>query len=145
MGFSLIEIVVVMAIVALLFSIGAIVGVDTYKNYTFRSEQGVLVSVLEKARSRSMSNIYQVSHGVCFDSSVSTYVIFPGVYLAGSPSNESVASNKAASVSGLPECAGGTGVIFTQLSGTTSPAIIVVKQDAKLSITTVNYEGTIIW
>ena len=60
MGFSLIEIVVVMAIVALLFSIGAIVGVDTYKNYTFRSEQGVLVSVLEKARSRSMSNIYQV-------------------------------------------------------------------------------------
>ena len=141
-GFTLVETLVVVGLMVLLLATGLFLGVDTFKNYTRRSERDVLVSVLTKARSRAMNNMYQTPHGVCRDSS-SNYVIFRGsTYIGGASTNEEIPGNSAVTISGLPLCSSG-GVLFSQLAGTTTDLTITITQDSRTSTIEVNEEGRI--
>src|SRR5438876_578690 len=64
MGFTLIEVMIVMAIFALLASLGLIIGMDFYRSYSFNSERNVALAVLRKARTEAMVNVDQAAHGV---------------------------------------------------------------------------------
>lgn len=145
-GLTLIEVLIAMAIAISLFSLGLFVSLDAYRGYIFRSERTVLVSVLEKARSRAMNNINQKEWGVCrIDNK---YIIFSKVETeplkdcadyAAINGNDAIPSNPSAIISGL------TGLYFKQLSGKTSASTITITQDSKISEIQINEEGTINW
>jgi len=75
-GFSLIEIIVVIAILGMIASLGLFISMDFYKTYSFRQERTTIVSVLQKTRNLSLSNINESTHGVYFDGN--NYTIFQG-------------------------------------------------------------------
>lgn len=145
-GFSLLEILVTTAIFAALAGLGLFVSMDVYRGVSFRSERDVVVSLLQRARSRALANINQSPHGLCYDDVSRSYVIFRGAtYVAGASTNELLPTNNKVSFSGFPLCSSGTGVVFTQLSATTTGANIAVIQNARTESVTVNSEGLIVW
>src|SRR5439155_93802 len=75
-GFTLIEIMIAVGILAIIATLGLFVSFDFYKGYAFRSEKSIVVSTLQKARDESLSNINQTRHGVHFGASPLQYIIF---------------------------------------------------------------------
>lgn len=131
----------VVAITGALLFLGLVMGFDTLKNYARRSEREVVVTVLTKARSRAMNNIGQSPHGVCLDAS--DYVIFRGTqYRAGVSPQEKIPGNLRSSPFGLPACDSGA-IIFSQLAGTTSPAIVRITEGGIVSVVEINAQGRI--
>lgn len=148
-GLTLVEIVVVVAILSFILALGLIINFDSYKGYIFRSEQNILVSTLSRARSKSMNNFGQSRHGVCYNTATKNYVLYIGnSYVVNNPTNEYLSGNPSVTLSssgGDFICGTGLGVVFNQLSGTTSPIEIVLNESGRVSTTSINYEGTIIW
>jgi prepilin-type N-terminal cleavage/methylation domain-containing protein len=139
-GFTLVEIVVVMAIFALLIGLGLFVSMDAYRGYSFRSERDVVVSELQKARSRAMANVYQTTWGLCYIAP--NYIVFRGTTCAaGIATNEVLLASQSVTIAGLTP----PGIVFTQVSGTAAAAIITVTQNARTSSININNEGTINW
>lgn len=61
-GFTLIEILLVISLAAVAAGFGVVFGLDAYQRSTFRGQQDILVSALQKARSRALANIGQCHH-----------------------------------------------------------------------------------
>lgn len=139
-GFTLIEILIAMAIFLLLVGLGLFMSMDAYRGYSFRSERDVVVSLLQKARSRSMANIHQSAWGVCTINS--TYIVFRGTAcVAGAATNETLPVSSSATVAGLLS----PGVVFSQLGGTTTATTVTVTEGTRVSTISINHEGTINW
>ena len=140
-GFTLIEVLIVIAIVTILVGLGLNINIDTYKGYLFRSERSVLVSTLERARSRAMNNYFETTHGVCYIAP--NYIIFRGTTCAeGSPTNDVIPENSVVNVSGL---SASFPVIFEQLSGRADEKEITLSEGGRTSVISINSEGTINW
>ncbi len=140
-GFTLIEILVVIAILAMLIGLGLFMSMDSYRAYLSRSERDTVVSLLERARSRAMANSFQTTWGLCYIAP--NYIIFRGSTCAtGAATNEATPGNPAASISGLSDT---SPVVFSQLAGTTTGAVVTIVEQSKVSTITINHEGTIIW
>ena len=120
-GFTLIEILVVVAIFTILASLGLFMTMDAYRATSSRSERDIVVSLLEQARSRAMNNYEGTTWGVC--------------YLA--PNYEIFSGNDCA--------AGSSRIIFSQLAGTTTAIDIPITQNGRTDIISINHEGTINW
>jgi prepilin-type N-terminal cleavage/methylation domain-containing protein len=75
-GFTLIEVLVVMGILSILTTIGYIFTIDFYKSYAFNSERDTIVSLMQKARAQSLSNINDAPHGFYTDGF--NYTVFQG-------------------------------------------------------------------
>ena len=145
----MIEIVVAIAILAMILGLGLFISLDFAKSYNFRSERSTIVSILQKARGESINNIGQTRHGVRFESSPLKYIIFecPSVtpqctsYTA-EPTDSPIDSSYGISVTNpsLP-----FNVIFNQLDGTTNSTSIVVNDGTKSYTISVNSEGRIDW
>ncbi len=130
-----------MAIVTLLVGFGLGINIDTYKGYLFRSERSILVSTLERARSRAINNFYETTHGVCYIAP--NYIIFRGTTCAeGAPSNEVIPENSVVTVTGLSQA---SPVIFDQLSGRTAEKQITLTGGGRTTEISINSEGTINW
>jgi prepilin-type N-terminal cleavage/methylation domain-containing protein len=142
-GFTLIEVIVVIAILTIVMTLGLFMSLDVYRGYQYRSERGVLVALLERARSHAMANVGQSAWGLCKEGDY--YALFGGSAYSPGAVEESIPASKAATVLGVPECSGGA-VVFAALSGTTTPATITVEQGTAPTATiTLNDHGTIIW
>ncbi|MGE5540677.1 MAG: Tfp pilus assembly protein FimT/FimU [Bacillota bacterium] len=138
-GFTLPEMLVVIALLAMMAALGAFVGFDAYRASLSRSEHDIIVSLLERARSSAMSNIDQTSWGVCYIAP--NYVLFRGTTCTGTASTDQLTEAAAdVSITGLSST---TPVVFSALSGTTTSATITVSEQARTSTITVNYEGAI--
>src|SRR3989344_5249325 len=82
-GFTLVEVIVVIAIVGLIFGLGLFMSFDVYRGFSHRSERDVIVSLLERARSHAMANVGQSAWGFCEDAG-NNYIIFHGTVYAAS-------------------------------------------------------------
>ena len=91
-GFTLIEILVVLGISAILAGMGLVFTLDFYKSYAFNSERDLVISLVQKARARSMSNINQTSYGVCITNS--NYILFNGTFNLASSCNPNYSGNE---------------------------------------------------
>ena len=142
-GFTLIEIVVVIALFTIITSLGLIMGLDAFRNTLHRSEVATVVSLLEKARSRAVNNIDQATWGVCY--LAPNYLILKDSAACDpAVATDKVEANKAVATASdfthtFPV------VVFSQLSGTTTPENFDVKEAARISTVSINHEGTIIW
>lgn len=144
-GLTLIEIMVVIGIFAMIASLGLFMDLSFLKSDILNSEQNIIVSTLEKARSRSMNNIYSVPHGFCYISP--NYVIFrdgPGTRcVAGVSTNELVGAN--VGIADNPSTTFPGVIIFSQLAGTTTASSIHITDGVNSKDITINHEGRIDW
>ena len=157
-GFTIIEILIAIAILVVILGLGLFVAFDFYKSYAFRAEENIITSVLQKARNQSLSNISQVRHGVRFADSPMRYILFEcptGIpqctsYTASSTDNIINASyGISITHPSLP-----FDVIFDQLSGDcitsttfncSSDNPVTVSDGSKSYDITINSEGRIDW
>ncbi len=138
-GFTLVEVLVVMAIIAGLFIAGSFVGLDVYRGDLIKAEQAIMVSALQKARSRAMNNIEASPHGVYIDTNF--YVIFRGVASTTAPSiNEKIPRNTGVVISGI------NNVVFSQLSGEPpTTGDIILGEGLRTKTITIRSSGLIDW
>ena len=138
-GFTLVEIMVGIGILAVILSLGLVLSMDFYKNYALRYEQNLVVGILQKARSQAMANIDQINHGVCL--SGSNYSAFGGdTCISG------VIFPKATAVN----VSWPTPVVFKQLDGTcttclSGPAKVTLTGQGKTADITIYDNGRIDW
>lgn len=140
MGFTLIEVTIVILIITVIASLGLFFGLDFYRIYALDSEHDTFVSALRRSRARALENVNGVSHGLkVTDQSL---ILFAGnSYAVRNPSlDESIARSPGVSISGLDE------IVFGALSATSSASGTVTLSDGINQRTVnVNYEGRIDW
>lgn len=139
-GFTLIEIIIVLGILAGLGSMGLFISMDFYKSYVFYSEQSIVVSIIQKARNHSMVNVNEATHGVKFESG--QYTIFQGENYASRDVayDEIIPVNPTITRTGIEE------VVFSQLSGDSSISGNITMSDGlRSSIISIENEGRINW
>jgi prepilin-type N-terminal cleavage/methylation domain-containing protein len=141
-GFTLVEVLISIAILTLLAGLGLFVTVGAYQGSVSRSERDIVVSLLERARSRAMANVGQSSWGLCFIAP--NYILFKGECTSDSD-REVTAAGVGVVVEGL----GIEGVAFDQLSGSSNGATITLKkfenESQRVETITINHAGTISW
>jgi prepilin-type N-terminal cleavage/methylation domain-containing protein len=141
-GFTLIELIITITLFTFLAGLGLLMSMETFRGTLHRSETATIVSLFEKARSRSMNNIDQSPWSVCY--SASAYVISKGASCSAATAADTVAAN--AGVAAASDFAHTfPTVLFTQLSGTTTAATFAVVQDGRTSTISINDQGTVIW
>lgn len=138
-GLTLIEVLVVMSILIFILSLGLFVTFDAYRGYIFRSERFVVISVLEKARSRAINNYHQTPWGACYDSVGNQYIIFQNSNCATGGRNEAIPASSVATTTGF------SAIVFSQLSGTTTGISFKISNGISSSTISINTEGTINW
>lgn len=75
-GFSVVELLIAIVIITILAGLGLFLSMDLYRSHTFRADEKMFISILQKARVRSLSNINQSKHGVKLDGD--DFVLFQG-------------------------------------------------------------------
>ncbi len=137
-GFSLIEILIAIAIFSIIAGVVGILGNSLYAGYIVFSEKITVVAALEKARSQAMANVGTTSHGVYFGGE--DYILFEGTSYAARASayDEIIPRAPGIATTGLAE------VVFNPLSGDTA-TIGTVNISAGQNPTTIsiNQEGRI--
>ena len=139
-GLTLIEVLIVIGIVAALASIGIFVSMNLYHGYTLVSQRDQLVTLMQKARSQSLYNTNQASHGIYI--APTQFILFQGgSYLTRTPSyDEVVERDPVIIVSGHSE------VVFEQLNAKLpTPVSITLAQDSRSMSIIINEEGAIIF
>ena len=140
LGFTLVEILIVVAMFAALITAAIIIGVDSYQRYLIRSDLEVASSLLQKARSSAVNNIGETSHGVYFGDQIK-FILFRGTSYATRNTSYDLLLDKSknSTESGLSE------VVFSPLSGTTTGGTITLNDGARSVTITINSEGGINW
>lgn len=155
-GFTLFEVVVVLAVVAVLSSASLLVGIDSYRAYAYRSDRDLLVTALQHARASAMGNVCRASaESTCTDGrSYGVRVDSDAITIFQSGSGASDYAHRDASVDARFEISPNTTitpstveVVFTQLSGdVASPATITLSEPSgRTAAVTVGSEGQIGW
>ncbi len=142
-GFSLIEIVIVIALVGVIATTGIVFGLDSHSRFLCRTERDTLIALLAEARSRSINNYRTVSHGVHIEEE--KYVLFFGeLYLSTVPTNETTLRSSSIEVFSPSE------IVFEQLTGnllgpSSIEIIIGTPGSACHEIIYLNHEAGISW
>lgn len=146
-AFTLIETLIVMAIVAIVAGIGLVMSMDSYRGYSFRTDRDALVALLQHARAQAIGNVCLgdacidgVDHGVRIDDG--RYVLFQGSSwdVRDADLDEVVDVSLAIAHTGTNE------VVFRHLSGAATAGTITLSDEAGRSSTiTIGAEGQITW
>lgn len=155
-GFTLIEVLIVMALIVFVAGFGLIVNMESYRATSFRTERDTLVALLQKARSESINNMCFSAactggkpHGIHMGAH--QYVLFQGESYA----TRDVALDEVvgARYLGLTTTAPSfNDIVFSRLAGTTTPnpggtqtLTLVDSAGVETSVITVSLEGQISW
>ncbi len=141
-GFSMIEVMITVALLSLLVALGLFMSMEAYRGATRRSERDVIVSMLERARSRAMANIDETSWSVCYDAG--NYIIAKGATCDDASAHDRVEANAGVAAASNFSSTFPT-VEFAQLTGNATDETITVVQDGKNAVITTNHEGRINW
>ncbi len=147
-GFTIFEVLIVLALFTILLGLGYFLSIDFYRSYLFHTEENILISVLERARSDAQNNIFETAHGVHL--SAENYTVFRGqTYDPNNVTNEVTPRNPSIQISGI------TDVVFEQLSGDPIPAFppsfsegrgqIILSEENRSAVISINNEGRIDW
>ena len=121
-GFTLIEILITLALVGVVIAFGSVVNLDFYTREDRLNEQTTLESILQKARSDAMNNVNATNHGIHIESGA--YIIFDSnPYDPSEPNNQIIERNPNIIISGLQN------IVFKQLSGNTEDAGTIILKD----------------
>jgi prepilin-type N-terminal cleavage/methylation domain-containing protein len=139
-GFTLIESLITIALIAILASFLTLAGLDMSQRHSFRNERGMLISALQLARAQAINNFMAKSRGFYVSSSTKEYVIFSG---------DSYASSDAASHYAIPygrsQLSGATEIVFHPLRADSSSSTINISNGLVTTTISVSSEGGIRW
>ena len=141
-GFTLIELLVVVTLFAGLAVLGLAVSFGTYRAYDLQAETDKVVSAFQTARSRSLANINEQSHGVCYDDpSHSVYLVTPSATQCTDGEKIKIAEAIKIDPTSWPNP-----IFFSQLSGeVSSPPAPTLTYDGKTITIEINQHGRINW
>lgn len=145
-GFTMIELLIVFALVAIAGAFALFVSMDTLRASTLRSDRNLYVSALQRARAQAMNNICASAgcadgkaHGVKIESD-GRFIIFEGASFASRDQTlDSVFRFTTATTTDLAE------VVFAQLSGNSANATIHLSGEGHTSDISVSTDGRISW
>lgn len=146
-GFTLLEVTIGLAILLVIFSLGLFLSMDFYRTYSFRADENTAITLLRRARSRSLSNINQYEHGIKMVGA--NYVVFQGpgpnlTYASRVVSLDEVFPINSNIVVSWPAP---SEVVFDQLTGNVDAAFligdIVITGPGKFATLSFNSEGRI--
>lgn len=145
-GFTFIELLVVISIFSIMVTLGLFMSMETFRASIHRSEDSTIVSILQRARSRAMANIYQSPRSVCFDTTTKTYNILCTGSTCPSGTEDAIPAGQTVTVTGVPVCGAGA-IVFEQLKGNVAtPVTIIVSEPGRPDQTiSINNEAAIIW
>lgn len=147
-GFTLIEILVVVGMTVMIMSFGLFFDLDSFRQHSFQADRDTLISLLQHARSRAVSNIcYGATcidgkpHGVRIENE--QYIVFQGssYALRDQAFDTILEANEGIGHSGLEE------VVFSQLTGEATSGDIILSDSmtTRTSTISISTEGQIIW
>ncbi|MES2436477.1 MAG: prepilin-type N-terminal cleavage/methylation domain-containing protein [Patescibacteria group bacterium] len=118
-GFSLIELIIVLAIISILTSI-IITGLSSFnRKEALEKDTQVVVDMLRQARSQTLASHNASQYGVYF--ATSSITLFTGTtYSAVSSSNNVYTFNPQVSISNIGLTSSSTSIVFSRLSGEAS-------------------------
>lgn len=147
-GFTLIELILVLAIISFVATFGIIAGIDTYARYSFHSDAENAVSMLQKARSEAVNNIGGSPHGVYVGADSSSLVLFQGASYVTRDQALDLKIEKARTVSYSDTCMDHS-VVFVQFSGEAAACTVSISNISSSAVAptlvTINSEGGIDW
>ena len=159
-GFTLIEVMIVIALIIIIASIGFFFSLDSYRSYYFHSDRDILVSALQRARAEAVGNTCGgpsctdgKPHGVAIRPAdhPNSYVLFQTENTASPRYASRTAEDKNMDIllDANPNVAigGVTEIVFTQLSANANPygSISLTDSTGRTSTISVNNAGQIIW
>ncbi len=138
-GFTAIELILVIGILAVILALGLPVAWNFYLGYQIEVERDNLVALLREARTLSMVNWNESDHGLYFDNN--NFIVFEG---------SSFASRNAAQDRNIPrsptvQVAGPSELIFGELSGRAATSKYTLTSGARSRTVDVNAEGMVDW
>lgn len=147
-GFSLLELIIVIAIIALLGSIGSGYYRGFIKNVELQSVSKTLAGDLKHMRSKSMigeDGVKWGAHIVNTSGGSQYYELFstPTNYTDGAKDVISTTTLSTGLTFYDPGVGASKDIIFTKISGTTTPATIVVVSEGAYATTTISSIGSI--
>lgn len=155
-GVSLIEILVVVAIFAIIAAFGMMLSFDSYRSSNFRNDRNLLIAALQRARAQSMNNICLgtcagnegMKHGVKIITpappATPTYVIFQTTdsYTSGRDAAQDVVFQAAPATTRTDS----DEVVFEQLTGAIPTQVtMTLTGSGRTSVITINTQGAISW
>lgn len=141
-GFTILEIIVVVAILTIVFGYAVGAGSNFYFNQALIGERDSLVGMLRSARNRALDNVNQLSHGVYVSTSTGRYIVFDGASYASRNQAYDLAFPK----SGAVAASGPVEIVFAALDGTSNVSgTITLTASAGSANISVNSEGRISW
>lgn len=136
-GLSLIEILIVLAIIMILLAAGVPVAYNFYYQAVFESEYNLLFSALQQARTLAMANRNESAHGLYIESE--TFIVFQGSSFAARTASQDREFPRATQVS----ITGGPEIVFSALSGETSSTTLSLSNGTQSRDVFVNTEGLV--
>lgn len=138
-GFTLIEILITLAIILSLAGTGFIFGLQQYRFYVLQYETDNIISMLRSARSRAMNNINDSNHGVYLNGN--DYIVFQG----NSYDSRNTAYDETLQKSPIINITGQTEIVFKKLRGDIliGSGEATISNGTKTQIITLNDEGRI--
>ncbi|TSC57913.1 MAG: Uncharacterized protein Greene041679_223 [Parcubacteria group bacterium Greene0416_79] len=142
-GFTLVEILVSLAIIGIIAAIGVGALGNQNQSTALSLEAEKIVSLLGKARAQTLSAKDGAAYGVHLEEKRA--VLFKGgAYSASDPSNRTQALHNAIKISSISLAGGGVEVVFQKLSGKTaqSGTITLSRAGNALASTTITITAT---
>lgn len=139
-GFTLIEITIVIAFLALLSGYVLEIGYQFYGSQALVAERNSLINLLHRARSLAMNNYNQADHGLYI--ATTTYVVFQGSSYASRDGDFDEVFQRTAGI----ELAGQSEMVFSAITGDSnvSGTLSFANGNGGFEIS-VNNEGRINW
>lgn len=147
-GFTLVELLIVIGMIAMLGSVMLFIDLNSYRGDSFRAERSSIVTLLGQARIDALNNVSQEPHGLAFypADAPDSYVLFAGTsYAASAPATRQPykSAYKISFGAGSP-----SEIVFEQLNGNSNFAGTVTLKDPNRDFSydiTINHEGGIGW
>ena len=138
-GFTIIEVVIALAIMAILFGLTASSLTGSYASYQFQSERDLALALIRKARSQALTGTNSKDHGVKVASA--SFIAFDGASYATRDSSKDIVLPRISTVS----ITGASEVVFAYLTGRSSTTTLVLSEGANTASISINQEGLISW
>ena len=145
-GFSIIEILVVVAVAGMLASV-CLYSFSKYRNsQTLKNAEDNVASLLDNARAETFSSDSSSQYGVHLQSSQAVFFI-GATYNSSASTNKVVAIDPSVTITGITLTGGGSDVIFNRLTGETADygtiTFTLASDSTKTKVITISQTGLI--
>jgi prepilin-type N-terminal cleavage/methylation domain-containing protein len=140
-GFTLIEVMITLGLLAAMASATIIMGVDGISRSVAIGERDAVVTLLETARTEALTNIDGKAHGVHIDATNFTLFTTASTYAL----RDTTKDRPYARTTGVTVSPSSADIIFTQLSGTTTAITLTFTDIGNSASVDINIEGRIDW